>query len=51
MGEKEDHGSGCRSCRASPLLLEWMLMRHCASYVYRMLRKHVVSFLKKDVGK
>ena len=26
MGEKEYQGSGCRPCRASPLLLEWMLM-------------------------
>ena len=36
-----------------PLLLEWMLMEALCflSRVYRMLRKHVVSCLKKDVGK
>ena len=45
MGEREYQGSGCRTCRASPLLLEWMLMEALCflSHVYRMLRKHVVS--------
>lgn len=52
-GRKSTKGSGCRTCRASPRPLGWMPMEALCSLrrLNRVLRKHAVSFLRKDVGK
>lgn len=52
-GRKSTKGSGCRTCRASPRPLGWMPMEALCSLrrLHRVLRKHAVSFLRKDVGK
>ena len=49
MREKEYQSSGCRTSRASPLLLEWMLMEALCflSRVYRMLRSMLCLVLRK----